>query len=196
VGQLSLSFASNSFVDDPSIQFASGGRTVSFTIPANATNALFGTNTKMPFQSGTVTGTITFSAVLMVRNVNITPVAPTTTALVTAGPPQILRIGLGNQTASSFVLLITGYASTRQVSQIRFQFTPAAGATLQSQTLTVDTTSPFNTWYQSTGSQQFGSQFTASITILVSGKISDVQSATATAINSQGTSSPASVNLR
>jgi hypothetical protein len=131
-----------------------------------------------------------------VRNVNITPVAPTTTALVTAGPPQILRIGLGNQTASSFVLLITGYASTRQVSQIRFQFTPAAGATLQSQTLTVDTTSPFNTWYQSTGSQQFGSQFTASITILVSGKISDVQSATATAINSQGTSSPASVNLR
>ena len=195
-GQLSLSFASNSFVDDPSIQFASGGRAVSFTIPANSTNALFGTNTNMPFQSGTVTGTITFSAVLMVRNVNITPVAPTTTVLVTAGPPQIQRIGLGNQTATSFELLITGYAPTRQVTQIQFQFTPAPGATLQSQTLTVDTTSPFNTWYQSTGSQQFGSQFTASVTILVSGKITDVQSATATAVNSQGTSSPASVNLR
>ena len=174
-GQLSLSFASTSFVDDPSIQFASGGRTVSFSIPANSTNALFGTNTKIPFQSGTVAGTVTFSAVLMVQNVNITPVAPTTTVVVPPGPPQIQRIDLGNQTTTSFQVLITGYASTRQVSQLQFQFAPAPGATLQSQTLSVDTTSPFNTWYQSTGSQQYGSQFTVSVTILVSGKITDVQ---------------------
>lgn len=194
-GQLSLSFASTSFVDDPSIQFASGGRTVSFSIPANSTNALFGTNTKIPFQSGTVAGTVTFSAVLMVQNVNITPVAPTTTVVVPPGPPQIQRIDLGNQTTTSFQVLITGYASTRQVSQLQFQFAPAPGATLQSQTLSVDTTSPFNTWYQSTGSQQYGSQFTVSVTILVSGKITDVQSATITAANSQGTSSPVSVNL-
>ena len=57
-GTLKLAFASAVFTDDPSIQFATGGRTVNFTIPANSTSALFNGNTSVPLQTGTTAGTI------------------------------------------------------------------------------------------------------------------------------------------
>jgi len=38
-GVLTLAFLSDSFADDPAIQFANGTRTVNFTIPANTTQA-------------------------------------------------------------------------------------------------------------------------------------------------------------
>src|SRR5947209_14736319 len=61
-GTLKLSFTSAAVADDPNIQFAAGGRTVSFRIPANSTDALFGQGqaaTTAQFQAGTVAGTIT-----------------------------------------------------------------------------------------------------------------------------------------
>src|SRR5205823_6180639 len=58
-GTLKLSFVSAVFTDDPAIQFASGGRTVNFTISANSTRAQFISNaTSMPLQIGTTAGTI------------------------------------------------------------------------------------------------------------------------------------------
>ncbi len=196
-GQLTLTFSSASFADDPAIQFATGGRTVNFTIPANSTNATFGSSSAMPFQTGTVSGTIAFTPILMVANVNVTPApAPTTTVQIPSGPPQILSVRLGAQSTTSFELLVSGYAATRQVSNIQLQFNPTTGAPLKTSSLSVDASSAFNTWYQSTTSQQYGSQFTVSITIVVNGSITDVQSVTATVANSVGTSSAVSVNLR
>ena len=63
-GTLTLSFNSDSFADDPNIQFATGGRTVAFTIPANTTDALFNGSKQVQFQSGTVAGVIKVSAVV------------------------------------------------------------------------------------------------------------------------------------
>ena len=45
---------------DPAVQFATGGLTVPFTIPANSTSAVFGAQgTQIGLQTGTVAGTIT-----------------------------------------------------------------------------------------------------------------------------------------
>ena len=68
-GSILLTFASNAVnpADDPAIQFASGGRTATFTIPANETQSRFGSDSHrgpMAFQSGTVAGTLTFSGVI------------------------------------------------------------------------------------------------------------------------------------
>ena len=62
-GTLTLEFSSDAFANDPAVQFSSGGRTATFTIPANGTEAIFpnGTN-RIRLQTGSVVGAITLSA--------------------------------------------------------------------------------------------------------------------------------------
>ena len=61
-GTIVVSFAADAEVaiDDSSIQFPTGGRTVNFTIPAGSTTAVFSTS-QMALQTGTVAGTITLN---------------------------------------------------------------------------------------------------------------------------------------
>ena len=66
-GTLTLTFTPDSFADDPTIQFASGGRTVNFKIPANTTSAVFGQASQVQFSSGTVAGVITLTPILCDR---------------------------------------------------------------------------------------------------------------------------------
>jgi hypothetical protein len=195
-GKLTLSFASDSFADDPNIQFATGGRTVSFTIPANTTDALFGTSKQVQFQSGTVSGTITFTASLAVASVDVTPnPAPTTQVVIAPGPPVIRNVQIGTRTATSFEVLITGLSTPRQVSQINLQFTPASGANLQTSNLSINTDASFSSWFQSQTGIGFGSQFTASVIVNVTGDVTAVQSVSVTATNSQGASNTASATV-
>ena len=54
--------------DDPSIQFAGGGRTLVFQVPSNSTMT-----PTIQFQTGTVAGTITLTLQLVAGGVNVTP---------------------------------------------------------------------------------------------------------------------------
>lgn len=196
-GKLTLSFASDSFADDPNIQFATGGRTVNFTIPANTVDAVFGSSKQVQFQSGTVSGTITLTAALSVASVDVTPnPAPTAQVVVSPGPPLIRNVQVGTRTANSFELLITGLSTPRQVSQITLQFTPASGANLQTSNLAINTDAPFSTWFQSQSGIGFGSQFTASVIVNVNGDVNAVQSVSVTASNSRGDSNAVSASLK
>jgi hypothetical protein len=195
-GKLTLSFASDSFADDPNIQFASGGRTVSFTVPANTTDAVFGSAKQVQFQSGTVSGTITLAASFSVAAVDVTPSpAPTAQVVVAPAPPLIRNVQIGARTANSFEVLITGLSTPRQVSQISLQFTPASGGNLQTPNLTVNSDAPFSTWFQSATGIGFGSQFTASVIVTVNGDVNAVQSVAVTAGNSKGNSNTVSATL-
>lgn len=196
-GKLTLTFASDSFADDPAIQFATGGRSVTFTIPAGTTDAVFSSGKTVQLQTGTVAGTITITPSFTVAAVDVTPnPAPLAKMVVTAGPPQITNVQLGARSANSFELLITGLSTPRQVSQLNLTFTPATGASLQTANLFVNTDAPFSTWFQSQSGISFGSQFTASVTVNVTGDVNAVQSVSVTASNSKGDSNSMSVNLR
>jgi hypothetical protein len=197
-GTLTLSFASASFADDPAIQFATGGRSVNFTIPANTTQAIFGSAaTQVQFQTGTVAGTITFTPTFAAGSVDLTPAVPPI-MIVTVAPsaPQIRSVQIGTQTANSFEVLVTGFSTPRTMTGMNLQFTASPGANLRTSTLNVDVTSAFSTWYQSAASAQFGSQFTAVLNIVVAGDIAAVQSVAVTATNQSGTSTSASASLR
>jgi hypothetical protein len=76
-----------------------------------------------------------------------------------------------------------------------FQFTPAAGATLQTTSLTVDVSSLFAAWYQNPASLATGSQFSLTEPFTISGNVSAIASVTVTLTNSVGASSPASANV-
>jgi len=196
-GTLTLSFTSGSFVDDPAIQFASGGRRVDFRVPANTRDVLFGQARQVQFQAGTVAGDIVATATFNVGQVNLVPSdPPTRTFQVAAGPPQLRSIRIGTQTATSFEVIVNGYATTRSVTQINLQFTAAAGQQLQTTSLDANVDAAFSAWYQTPDSRNFGSQFTATIVVNVTGDIQAVQSVAARATNARGSSSTVSANLR
>jgi hypothetical protein len=196
-GKLTLSFASDSFADDPAIQFASGGRSVNFTIPAGTVDALFGTSKQVQLQTGTVSGVISATANFSVASVDLTPnPAPVAKMTVAAAAPTILNVQAGARTANTFELLVTGYSTPRSVTQMNLQFTPATGANLQTTSLSVNTDSSFTTWYQTSAGITAGSQFTASVIVNVTGDVNAIQTASVTASNSRGDSKSVSVNLR
>ena len=197
-GTLALSFAPESFVDDPAIQFSSGGRSVAFRIAAGTTDAIFGQGLKqIQFQSGTVAGSITLGVNLATAKVNLTPnPQPAKTMLVDSAVPQLRNLQVANRTANSMDLLVTGISTPRSITDLTFQITPVTGGNVQTTALTANAEAPFRAWYQSDASKPYGSQFTATITLRVTGDLNLLQSIAVTAANLKGASQPMSVNLR
>lgn len=197
-GRLTLTFTSETFTDDPAIQFSSGGRTVDFRIPENTTEAVFPDGSRqILFQAGTVAGTIGLSATFAVAQVNMTPnPAPARSVAIAQGAPQLTGIQIANRTATGFDLLISGYSTARSVASMRLQFAAVPGTELQTPTLDQSVEASFNSWYQGTGSRSFGSQFLVTIRIQGTGDLSMLQSVNVTATNSRGTSPAATANLR
>ena len=204
-GKLTLSFASDAFADDPAIQFASGGRTVNFTINANSSRAVFGQDaTEVRLQTGTVAGVITLSATFATEagGINLTPApAPATTMTVRPAAPRIRSVQIAARTTSGFTVLVTGFATSRSVTQLGFQFTQTSDPNnpnlrLETTSLTLNVDGSFGAWYQSAASIPFGSLFTAAVTFTVRGDIEAIQSVGVTATSALGTSNAASANLR
>jgi hypothetical protein len=198
-GRLTINFNSDSFSDDRTIQFAIGGRTVDFRIPADSTDAVFGESARqMFFQAGTVAGQILLTASLQHGNVNLTPQpAPSKLITMPRREPGLRNIAITPRSATAFDLIISGHSTPRSVRRIMLQFTPAPGRQIATSSLTADVESAFAAWYASTASAAFGSQFSVALTIsLSSGDMTAIQSVTASAVNEQGTSNTITANLR
>jgi hypothetical protein len=202
-GVLTLSFLSASFVDDPSIEFATGSRTINFTIPANTTQAVFtqasgaSLGTLAAFQTGTVAGSVSLTVSgLTVGQVDLTPSsAPSQSFQIPASVPQLTSVLVQSFANNQIVLLINGYSTPRNLSQLSFQFTGASGADLQTTSLNLNVSGAFSSWYTSTASDVFGSQFSVTVTATITGNPAAVQSIAVTATNSKGTSAAQTVTL-
>ncbi|MBI3683069.1 MAG: choice-of-anchor D domain-containing protein [Acidobacteria bacterium] len=204
-GTLTMAFNSDVFSNDPSVQFATGGRTVAFTIPANTTRAVFPNNaTQIRLQTGTVAGTITLTPSFATEGgINLTPTRPATLNLtVASAAPRILGVSVSARTAASITILVVGYTTARSVTAMDLQFTPVSGETLATTRLTLNVDSAFLAWYQSAASQQFGSLFTATVPLSLTGETNTaaslseaVQSISVTISNRLGTSPASSVNI-
>jgi hypothetical protein len=92
--------------------------------------------------------------------------------------------------------VVTGYSNTREASQAALQFTPASGQTLQTTSLTVSLSNAAATWFQSSASDQYGSQFILTLPFTVTnGGASAIGSISVQLVNSQGNSTSASATL-
>jgi hypothetical protein len=196
-GSLRLTFASMVFTDDPAVQFATGGRTVNFTIPANSTRALFnGTATSVPLQTGTTAGNIVITpSFAMQGGFDLTPATPDALTLtVERTAPELLSVSVIAQTLNSFTLVVSGYSTTRALRLLEIQFTPRQGENFSTTRFTLDLASSASGWYQGTASQGFGGTFLVSIPfVLQNGSSTDdlvrrLQSLTITATNEIGAS--------
>ncbi len=192
-GQLTLTFTPDavSTADDPAIQFATGGRTFSFTVQPNAPQF-----PDAGLQTGTVAGTIVIAlARVEAGGVDMTPSPPLTqTIVVNRRAPTITGVTMV-RTGTGFEVRVNGYSTPREVTQAKFTFAAASGSSLQSPEVTVPVGSMFTTWYNDAASKQFGSMFQYVQPFNVQGDLSSLASVTVTLSNSVGASQPATANF-
>ncbi|MBV8818559.1 MAG: putative Ig domain-containing protein, partial [Acidobacteriaceae bacterium] len=145
-------------VDDPSIQFATGGRTLNFTVAPNSTAIAFAAPIAA-LQTGTVAGTIQLTISLQSNGVDITPSpAPQRSIRVDRVAPAITS-SAKVQTAQGFQINLVGYSTTREVTQGTFHFVFSNGGT---QDVTVPMSDAAKAWFGSTASAPYGGQFSLS----------------------------------
>jgi hypothetical protein len=203
-GKLTLSVDSGNLPADPSVQFSSGGETVAFTIPQGSTQAVFPTGgNQISLQTGSVAGSLTIApSFALTGGLDITPASPATLSLSVPSSPVYLTSALVSQaTATSLTLQVSGYATTRDLASMTFQFTPESNTSLPTSSFTVNIAANAQVWFSSAQSDSFGGQFSVSMPFTLSNGqtnpttslVSQLQSVSITASNSAGTSPQAVV---
>ena len=189
-GKLTLRFTPDPGlnVDDPSIRFVTGERSVDFDIAANTTEASFPVP-QLALQTGSVAGAIDLNVTLSTGDLDVTPSpAPAKTIRIDRTAPVITNVRI-NPVANGFEVLVTGFSTTREVTSATFQFTPATGSRLDSSQVVVQTESVARQWFSDSRSAGFGGQFTFAQPFSVqNASLSEV---TVTLTSPQGTSQPA-----
>jgi len=185
-GTMTLSFTpgSSNGVDDPAVQFATGGRTFSFTVPAGST-----ATPQVALQTGTVAGTINVTLSLTADGVDVTPAGVSPITLVIApGAPVVTSVTFTNSGTGQLTVVVNGFSNTRDMSKADFVFTGTGASALGSSTASVTTTSLFTPWYASATSDAYGSEFTYTQNFQLSQPDSGITGVSVTLTNSIGTS--------
>jgi len=196
-GVVTLTYASSVGGDDQLVRFGNGQRTTNFSIPANTSRTPV--NDGNIVITGTVSGTISLSATFKDDFGNdMTPTAPhIVTYTVTASVPVITRVVISNASANGMTIAVTGFATPRNMTSAVFHFTPTSSTNLGAGVgtpadVTVQVGSQFTTWYGSTASNAFGSQFTMTIQFTFSSTgpstVAPIASVTLNMTNSVGAS--------
>jgi hypothetical protein len=188
-GEVDLTFQPDAVnpSDDAAIQFLTGGRTATFTVPVNTVSAIF-SSSPMALQTGTVAGVITLNVRFSVSGSDQTPSSPPSVAIrIPRSAPRVRDVSLVRST-SGFEVHITGFSPNRQVTQGTFQFAATSGQTLQTTSITVPLDQASGLWYQSAESVRFGSQFTLVQPFTVQGSVAAIGSVAVVLMNSEGTS--------
>ena len=183
-GTLTISFISYAAVpvDDPMVLFSTGSRTVSFTIPANSTIAVF--PSPVVLLTGTVAGTIAFNAKfqtssseILVGSVGVRSIAPQMSNVAAVRTFGGLRVA------------VTGYSTDRRILSVEFGFSVRTENGIQPVNLVRNVESLFQNWYQSAASAVFGSSFLFTQSFTVEGDPMTIESVTVKLTNAQGSTS-------
>lgn len=207
-GKLTLTTESDSYASDPAVQFVTGGRVASFTIPAGATQAVFSSgSTRLKFQTGSVAGTILITPSFATEGgLELTPKNPVRLqASLPASEPKLVSLTVDSRTSNGFVLQVTGYATTRSISKMTVKFTTKAGYNFGQTEFTQDLTASSFVWFNSQASVAFGGQFLISFPFSVTSSdtatgalppIQTLESATVTVTNERGTSNAVTAQIQ
>jgi hypothetical protein len=184
-GSLNLAFTPSvtNAVDDPAVQFSTGGRTQLYTIPA-----LSQVTPTVQIQSGTVAGVATVTLVVTSNGVNVTP-ANVVPVEITIPPavPMITTAAL-TRSGTTLVVAVHGFSNTREVSTARFHFTAAPGNSVSTPDITLPATTIFADYFTSSVSAPYGSTFVYTQDFTLNDDASSIQNVTVTLVNSVGDS--------
>lgn len=187
---LTLSFtpAPPNTLNDPTVVFSNNSDSQTINIAANSSAAI----PPIDFSPGSTAGTITLTVQLTetASGVNLTPASLVPIVItIPPSPPGIGSFTL-SRNGNSLTAAITGLSPTRDMTEATFHFTAAPGQTLKTTDLTVQLSTAFTNWYQSSDSDQFGTTFLYTQPFTLSTDATSVSSVTVTLTNSQGASQP------
>ena len=173
-------------VDDPAVQFAAGGRTLTLVVPANST-----TVPPIQLQSGTDAGTITVSLQLSAGGVEVTPPSLQPVLIdVPSAVPAVKTLAIA-RTGGQLTATVQGFSNTRELTFSRFEFTAAPGApAVATPDVSVPVGTIFADWFASANSIQYGSTFTYTQIFNISESAANIASVQVTLTNSVGPSTP------
>ena len=124
--------------------------------------------------------------------VDVTPPDSTQPFRVDRLAPQISQVKI-TTTSGGFQLEVTGYSTTREVTQGTFVFTPASGSSLTQSSVTVSMSSAAQQWFSSATRPNFGGQFLLTMPFTLQG--ATLSSVSVTLTNGQGTSPAVSASF-
>jgi hypothetical protein len=185
-GQAVLTFSPESGPTDRTVQFASGGTIANFSIPAGSTTAT--ATVPLAIQTGTVAGSINVSIRLQAGGIDITPLpSPAMTAQIGRSAPVIQDVRV-SRSEGRVTLVVSGYSTSREVTQVTFAFAAGTGQTLQptASSIVVSTETPFNSWFQDAANAAYGSQFVLSQPFTINGDSNAVLPQSVTLTNRTG----------
>ncbi len=155
---------------DPAIQFAAGGRKLSFAVSPGDTQASF------PFQTGTTAGTLAFTVTLGSNSDRKT---------ITVAPAAVsLTASQGARSAGNIEVRLTGFDNSRSVSRVTYTFFDSAGNTIPPGALAVDSAADFTRFFQSSDA---GGNFQLQAIFPVAGDTAKIAAFEAQILNSTGT---------
>ena len=157
-GRATLTFQADAAApaDDPAIQFSTGGRTVDFTIPANATTAVF-PGGQISLQTGTVSGTIHLSFALKAAGADLPVTGLDQSLTIARSAPVIQRVDV-QRSGTTITISVVAFSPPRELTQAHLVFTPTPGSNLQTTDVVEKLNDPAAQWYSSATSVQYGSQ--------------------------------------
>ena len=184
-GSLTLTFTPSGAggVDDPAVQFSTGGRTLLYTIPA-----LSQVTPTVQIQSGTVAGVVTVTLVVTSNGVNVTPanVAPVQIT-IPATVPAITTSAV-TRSGTTLSVVVQGFSNTRELTTAIFHFTATPGSAVSTPDITAPVATVFANYFTSGASTPYGSTFVYTQNFTLNNDASSIQSVTVTLVNSVGDS--------
>jgi hypothetical protein len=187
---LTLTFQADSGPPDPAVTFPSGATTATVTIPAGSLSGA----TDVPFQTGTVAGTITITAKLTALGTDVTPSPPPSRSTRVAAAAPVIVSATATRNATGFAVTIVGYVTDREMTTAAFTFN---GTNLGTNALTIPTDMVFSPYLggNSPPSAPYGTQFTYMQQFLVNGSNTAITSVVITLNNRIGASNVVTVTL-
>jgi Abnormal spindle-like microcephaly-assoc'd, ASPM-SPD-2-Hydin len=184
-GTLTLQFQpSVSGATDPAIAFASGGQSLSFTFAAGDVQATFGSQSSAAFQTGTTSGTITFTAQIG---------SSSSEQSVTIAPAAVgYTNAQGTISPSSVQVQVTGFDNTRSAGQLSFTFYDDNGNMIAPGAITANAGSAFAQYFATSA----GGNFELTAVFPVTGDTTVITYFQASITNSEGTSATARTSIQ
>ena len=171
-GTLAMTVDSSSFGADPAVQFSTGGRVVSFTIPAGQTQAVFANgSTRVRLQTGTAEGRIVLTPAFVADGgIDRTPASPALLELTVPEQAPVVLAARMEASLTAVNVVVTGYTTTRTLTKLEVRVKRRSG---KEETFTFDVSAAAALWFGSANSLSYGGLFSATAPFAVAGSTSD-----------------------
>jgi hypothetical protein len=189
IGQLAMTFTPSvpKVSDDPAIQFvATNSRQMQVKIASGSQTATFNNQSALTFQTGTTSGTITFT-------LTFPELAPITRSFTITPSPIVFTSATASWQEPNLVITVDGYDNTYTAGQLLFNFYDTSGNPIIPNGMAVNATTQFQNYFFT--NNPVGGAFALQASFPVSGEdVSHIGSVSLTMSNSAGQTSTNRIN--